>query len=97
MDVTLPDSGCNIIQSDNLVYNYSTDLHTRKEYVIYDGVAKLRNESYSQYGYSYSGECLNTGDLVYKPEIKSFWMPHVAIGAFIFICLVVFRLLRGNR
>lgn len=96
MNVELPTTGCNIISSATSFYNYSDDLRTRQTYIIYDGKAIKQSESYSQYGYSYSGDCLSTGDLVYKPEVKDFWMPNVAIGAFLLIVIMIFKLLRGK-
>lgn len=96
MNVELPTSGCNIINSATSFYNYSTDLRTRTTYIIYDGKAIKQAENYSQYGYSYTGDCLSTGDLVYKPEVKDFWMPHMAIFAFIVIAIMIFKLLRGK-
>lgn len=95
MNVELPTSGCNIISSSTSFYNYSDDLRTRETYVIYEGVAKKQSESYNQYGYSYTGECLNTGDLVYKPELKV-WFPIVSIIILFFICKLAFRLFRGR-
>lgn len=70
MNVELPSSGCNIINSSTSFYNYSSDAHTRESYVIYEGVAYLQSTQTNQYGYTYSGDCLNTGDLVYKPELQ---------------------------
>lgn len=69
MNVELPTTGCNIINSSTTFYNYSPDGRTRTYYVIYDGKAIKQSETYNQYGYSYSGDCLNTGDLLYKPEL----------------------------
>lgn len=96
MDVELPTEGCNIISSSTSFYNYSTDGRTRDTYIIYDGQAIKQSTSYNQYGYSYTGECLNTGDLVYRPEVKDFWMPHMAIGVFLIIAIMIFKLLRGK-
>lgn len=70
MNIDLPVEGCNILTSDNSLYNYSADGHTRTHYVIYDGKLVKESEQYSQYGYSYTGTCLSTGDLVYKPELR---------------------------
>lgn len=69
MNVELPTTGCNIINSSTTFYNYSSDGRTRTSYVIYDGKALKQAETYNQYGYSYTGDCLNTGDLLYKPEL----------------------------
>lgn len=85
MDVILPSTGCNIINSSTSFYNYSTDSRTRDYYVIYDGVAHLQSSSYSQYGYSYSGTCLETGDLVYKPEVQVYF----PILSFILCCSIL--------
>lgn len=96
MNVELPNTGCNIINSSTSFYNYHSDGRTRDTYIIYDGRAILQSTSTSQYGYNYNGECLSTGDLVYKPEVKDFWMPHMAIGAFLIIAIMTFKLLRGR-
>ena len=93
MDVQLPTSGCNIINSATSFYNYSPDSRTRDNYVIYDGKIFLQSSTYNQYGYTYSGTCLHTGDLVYKPEYKDFIMPFVAIVAFIFILSLVYKII----
>ena len=94
MNVELPETGCNIINSATSFYNYSSDGKTRQTYVIYDGVAFLQNSSTSQYGYTYSGTCLVTGDLVYKPEIDvyfSFIAFSLVILALIFIYKIIFK------
>ena len=90
MYVDLPSTGCNIIQSATTFYNYSPDSRTRQTYVVVDGKPFLQSESYSQYGYSYTGTCLSTGDLVYKPELTIYF----EFIAFI-ICLLVFFLLHN--
>ena len=69
MDVVLPAEGCNIINSSTTFYNYSNNDRTRTSYVIYDGVAYVQSVSTNNLGYNYTGTCLVTGDLVYKPEI----------------------------
>lgn len=85
MDVALPSSGCNIINSSTTFYNYSSDSRTRESYVIYDGVAQLQSSTYNQYGYSYTGTCLHTGDLVYKPELKVYF----PILSFMLVCSIL--------
>lgn len=83
MNVELPTTGCNVINSSTTFYNYSNDSRTRETYIIYDGQAKLQSSSYNQYGYTYSGDCLSTGDLIYKPEIKIYFE---FISLFILLC-----------
>ena len=73
MYVELPSSGCNIIQSSTSFYNYSPDNRTRQTWVIYDGKAYKQAESYNQNGYNYTGTCLSTGDVQYKPEIRIYF------------------------
>lgn len=92
MNVELPTSGCNIISSSTSFYNYHDDGHTRDNYIIYDGKAILSATSSSQYGYSYTGTCLSTGDLVYKPEYKEFIMPFASIIASLTIFIIAYRL-----
>ena len=85
MDVVLPETGCNIINSSTSFYNYSPDGRTRKSYIIYDGKAILQSTSTIQYGYTYTGDCLTTGDLIYKPEIEIYF----PVIAFILICAAI--------
>lgn len=85
MNVELPSTGCNIINSSTTFYNYHTDNRTRDYYVIYDGKALLQSSTYNQYGYSYTGTCLTTGDLVYKPEVQVYF----PILSFIIICSIL--------
>lgn len=73
MYVDLPVEGCNILNSSTSLYNYSVDGRTRTQYALYDGNLYKVAESYNQYGYTYTGTCLSTGDLVYKPEIKIYF------------------------
>lgn len=73
MDIELPNTGCNIINSSTSFYNYSIDGKTRQSYYIIDGKAFLRDSTYNQYGYGYTGTCLYTGDIVYKPELKIYF------------------------
>lgn len=82
MEVELPSNGCNIITSSTSFYNYSPDGRTRETYYIYDGKAFLRESTYNQYGYSYTGTCLYTGDLIYKPELQVYF----PLISFILIC-----------
>lgn len=91
MDVELPTTGCNILNSSTTFYNYSSDSRTRETYIIYDGEAHLQSSTYNQYGYSYSGDCLSTGDLVYKPELQV-WFNLASIFVFISILLLAVRL-----
>lgn len=95
MNVELPTTGCNIINNSTSFYNYSDDLRTRESYIIYDGKAILQSRTTSQYGYTHTGDCLVTGDLIYKPELKV-WFPIVSIIIFYFIVRLIFRLFRGK-
>lgn len=85
MNVSLPDTGCNIINSSTTFYNYSPDSRTRNYYVIYDGEAYLQSSTYNQYGYTYSGDCLVTGDLKYKPELDVYF----PVLSFCLICSIL--------
>lgn len=96
MNVEIPDTGCNIINSSSSFYNYSPDNRTRETYVIYEGKALLQNSTYNPNGHNYSGTCLNTGDLVYRPELKGVWFPIVGLIVILFIYRFVFRLFRGR-
>lgn len=91
MNVELPSTGCNVINSSTTFYNYSTDSKTRTTYVIYDGKALVQSSSYSQYGYSYTGDCLVTGDLVYKPELQV-WFPFAAFCLVSFALIMIYRI-----
>lgn len=83
MNVELPNTGCNILVSDTAFYNYSDNYRNRDTYYIYQGVAHKQSSTYNQYGYTVTGTCLTTGDLIYKPELK-IYMPVISamiIGA----------------
>lgn len=85
MNVELPSTGCNIINSSTSFYNYSPDSRTRDNYVIYEGKAYLQSSSYSQYGYSYTGTCLVTGDLKYNRSVEVYF----PILAFMLVCSIL--------
>lgn len=92
MDVELPSSGCNILTGANSFYNYSLDGRTRQTFAIYEGQVKMVSETYNQYGYTYTGTCLSTGDLVYKPELKIYFSFISAI-IFIFSLYLIYRVI----
>lgn len=85
MDVELPTTGCNVINSATSFYNYSPDSRTRNNYYIYEGRAYLQSSTYSQYGYTYSGDCLVTGDLKFKPELDVYF----PILSFLLVCSIL--------
>lgn len=91
MDVELPSYGCNIINSSTTFYNYSNNNRTRETYIIYDGVAHLQATQTNQTGYNYTGTCLNTGDLVYKPELDVYF-PVISFCVVCFILLMIYRI-----
>ena len=93
MDVELPDTGCNILHSSSAFYNYSNDGRTRQDWQIFDGVAHKISETTSTYGYTYTGTCLNTGDLVYKPELKEVFFPLTAVFVALFILVSAYKLI----
>lgn len=92
MDVELPSSGCNILTGATSFYNYSSDGRTRQTFAIYEGQAKMVSEAYNQYGYTYTGTCLQTGDLVYKPELKIYF-PFLSAIIFIFSLYLIYRVI----
>lgn len=85
MNVELPTTGCNVINSSTSFYNYSPDSRTRDNYVIYEGKAYLQSSSYSQYGYTYTGDCLVTGDLKFKPDVEVYF----PILSFMLVCSIL--------
>lgn len=91
MDVILPSTGCNIIASSTSFYNYSADNRTRATYVIYDGKALLQSSTTNQYGYSYSGDCLVTGDLKYKPELEVYF-PVISFCIILVLILLIYKI-----
>lgn len=97
MDVELPSTGCNILNSATTFYNYSNNNRTRESYIIYDGVAHLQNTTTNQQGYTYTGTCLFTGDLVYRPEIRVYFefisILLFAIAFFLIYKIIIKRLL----
>lgn len=93
MDVVLPATGCNILISESSFYNYSPDSRIRERYYIYEGKAHKQSTDTSQYGFTYSGTCLSTGDLVYRPELKEVWFPLASIISFIFIIFMIYHII----
>lgn len=93
MEVILPESGCNILTSDNTFYNFSVNRKRRRTYVIFDGVAYLSSESNLESGYTYTGTCLTTGDLIYKPEYKEVLFPLFSFCVIIFIFCFIYHLM----
>lgn len=82
MNVELP-SGCNIINSATSFYNYTNSNRTRSLYYIYEGKAILSNSTTSTNAYTYTGTCLTTGDLKYKPELEVY----LPVISFMLICM----------
>lgn len=93
MEVILPDNGCNILISSTSFYNYSVNRKRRRTYQIYDGKAFMSSEFNSDIALDYSGTCLHTGDLIYKPEYKDFIFPFASIVAFIFVLGLVYHII----
>lgn len=92
MYVVLPETGCNILSSNSSFYNYSPDGRTRTTYIIYDGTAHPTAVNTSQMGYTYTGTCMVTGDLVYKPELDVYF-PIIAFCITCFITIVIYHIL----
>lgn len=92
MNVELPTTGCNIINSSTTFYNYSSDSRTRDSYVIYEGVAHKQSSTYNQYGYTYTGDCLSTGDLVFKPELGVYF-PVISFSVICFILILIYNII----
>lgn len=92
MNVELPTSGCNILVSSTSFYNYSSDGFYRDTYYIYDGVAHKQSSVYNQYGYSPSGTCLVTGDLVYRPELQVYF-PFLQFVFITFILVLLYKII----
>lgn len=87
MNVELPNWGCNILTNENEFINYANNDKTRTIYNIYNGKAFIESTETRTIGtYEYSGTCLTTGDLVYKPELQVYF---TAIA----FCLVCFALI----
>ena len=91
MNVDLPDTGCNVINSSSSFYNYSPDYRTRTTYYIYEGVAHVSSSTYNGNGYSVTGTCLSDGDLVFKPEIEVFF-PFMAFCSICFLMILIYRI-----
>ena len=51
----------------------------------------MQSETYNQYGYTYSGSCLHTGDLVYKPEL-TFYFNLAGFVLVAFLLILISRL-----
>lgn len=91
MDVVLPDYGCNILSSSTNFYNYSNNNRTRETYIIFDGVAHLQSTNTQVNAYNYTGTCLSTGDLVYRPEVRVYF-PILAFASICFITILIYKI-----
>lgn len=91
MEVDLP-TGCNIMQNNYSFYNYSNGDRTRRLYVIYEGVAHMSREETSQYPYTYTGDCVIDGDLIYRPSDVVFF-DGMSVAFCLFIGVVLFNLI----
>lgn len=91
MDVVLPSSGCNIISNSTTFYNYSDNGRTRQTYVIYDGKAFLQSSATSTTGYTYTGTCLTTGDLKYKPELEVYF-PVISFCIILLLISLIYKI-----
>ena len=92
MEIELPTYGCNIISSSTTFYNYSNNNRTRETYIIYSDKAILQSTQTNNTGYNYTGTCLVTGDLVYKPEIQVYF-PFMATSIIILICYIIYSII----
>ncbi len=89
MEIELPNEGCNVITSTGFT-NYNGSI--RRNYIIFGARAFLTSENTSSVGQNYTGECISTGDLVYKPELEVYFNV-LSIFIFLFILFVAFRLM----
>lgn len=92
MEVELPSSGCNILNNATTFYNYNTNNTIRDTYVIYEGKAFKTSSTSNQYGYNYTGDCLSTGSLIYKPELQVYF-PLLSIFSFLFILFLIYNII----
>lgn len=68
MNVELPNTGCNILISNDKLENYSADGAIRSTYIIQN--AKLYLSSVEVGEFQPTGTCLSTGDIEWRPEYK---------------------------
>lgn len=90
MEVEIPENGCSILESDSVFYTYRDNDYIRDKYVIYDGVVHLSESVASSEAFTYSGDCLATGDLVYEPAVNVYF-PLLAGGCIAFMLFVLYR------
>lgn len=92
MNVDLPTTGCVVLNSSTTFYHYYDNDHYRDSYIIYEGVAHKQSTSYNVNGYTYSGTCLTTGDLVYRPELQVYF-PVLGFILFCFIMVLLYNII----
>lgn len=90
MEVELPNEGCNIITGNSSFYNYYNNNRNRDTYYIYEGVAHKSATATSVQGYTYTGDCISTGDLVFKPELRVYY-PIFAFIVIMIITLIIYK------
>lgn len=95
MDVNLPTNGCNISQSNGFIDNYYNGTRTR--YTITENkLVQSYRTTYTSIPTGYT--CLNTGDIIYKPELAVYFqiisLALVGIATLIIFKIIIGRLLR---
>lgn len=89
MEVEIPSGGCFIASGSTTFYHYLNN--QRITYYLYDG--KLIRGSQSSYTNLPTGyHCLQSGDVVYKPEL-SVYFPFLAFCLISFAGLLIFNLI----
>lgn len=69
MKYELPATGCNVLENEHVIANYSTDGTTISRYVLQNGQLYLSSVETGESIIS-TGQCLHTGDLEWRPEYK---------------------------
>ena len=83
MNIDLPSTGCNVLESADTIVNYSADGAIRSTYTIKN--AQLYLSSVETGEYIPTGTCLSTGDLEWEPQYKiAAELVSIFVVAFIF-------------
>lgn len=87
----LPDTGCNIYQSDNFIDNYNSNIRKRYKLGENGRITLVYQTSYSSQPNGYI--CLGDNDVSYHSDLV-FWFQVVAVVAVISIFIGILKLTR---
>lgn len=92
MEIEVPSDGCFVASGSNVFDHYVGSIRTR--YYLYDGKF-VRGSSNNHSTLPSDSYCIQSGDLVYKPELEIYFK-FISFSLVIFAMLIVWNLIIKN-